>query len=136
MKLNKFEKCLIVITVIIVIFSLVVSEVRSKKSGIYVSTDGTYLEDSEDDIPGEASFFSALDAIFSGSDKDEDDGKININKATKAELMTLPEIGDVLAERIIEHREIYGSFASIDEIMSVYGMGENTFDAIKNYIKT
>lgn len=57
---------------------------------------------------------------------------ININTATKQELMTLKGIGEVYSQRIIDLRNSIGSFSSIDEIMSVKGIGEKTFAAIKN----
>lgn len=57
---------------------------------------------------------------------------ININTATKEQLMTLDGIGEVMSQRIIEFRNKVGGFNSIEEIMSVKGIGEKTFDAIKN----
>lgn len=60
--------------------------------------------------------------------------KININTASKEELIMLDGIGDVLAERIIEYREENGSFSSIEEIQNVKGIGTLRFNTIKDYI--
>ncbi|MBN1145893.1 MAG: helix-hairpin-helix domain-containing protein [Anaerolineales bacterium] len=59
---------------------------------------------------------------------------ININTATQAELESLPYIGPALAQRIIEYREANGPFESIEEIIEVYGIGQSTFEKIKDLI--
>ena len=62
------------------------------------------------------------------------DGRININVASRAELMDLPGIGEVIAGRIIEYREKTGSFLRIDDIMKVSGIGEKKFEAMRDMI--
>lgn len=59
---------------------------------------------------------------------------ININTASKEELETLPGIGKVLSQRIIDYRRTNGYFKSIDEIKKVSGIGEKRFEAIKDLI--
>lgn len=61
-------------------------------------------------------------------------GKININTATAAELETLPGIGPVLSQRIVDYRETNGPFAAIEDIKNVRGIGEVTFGDIENLI--
>lgn len=63
-------------------------------------------------------------------------GKININIAGEEELDTLSGIGQTLAKRIIEYREQNGAFSSIDEITQVRGIGEATYNKIKDFICT
>ena len=65
-----------------------------------------------------------------------DDGKININTASKNELMDLPGIGPALADNIVEYRNNNGIFKEIEDIMKVSGIGTGRFDRIKDKIKT
>ncbi len=58
----------------------------------------------------------------------------NINLATKIELMELPGIGEVYAQRIIDYREEHGPFTSIEDLMQVKGIGENKFAELQDYI--
>ena len=62
------------------------------------------------------------------------EGLININKATKEELMELYGIGEVKAQAIIDYREENGSFVSIEDIKEVPGIGDKTFEKIKDKI--
>ena len=62
------------------------------------------------------------------------DGRININTATRGELMDLSGIGEVIAGRVIDYRNQHGRFESIEDIMKVSGIGERRFEAIKDQI--
>src|SRR3989344_1800158 len=59
-----------------------------------------------------------------------EDGQIDINSATKTELMKLIGIGEVKSQAIIDYRE-NKIFKSVDELIDVYGIGEVTLKNIK-----
>ncbi len=59
---------------------------------------------------------------------------ININTATKEELMTLKGIGESRAEDIIRFREDSGKFRKIEDIMKVPGIKNTAFQKIKENI--
>lgn len=62
--------------------------------------------------------------------------KININKASAAELAQLKRIGPKLSERIVEYREKHGPFERPEDIMQVRGIGPKTFELNKDRITT
>ena len=61
-------------------------------------------------------------------------GKVNINSADAAELMTIPGIGASKAESILAYRRESGGFASVEEIMNITGIKEGVYSRIKDYI--
>lgn len=63
-----------------------------------------------------------------------DDGKVNINTASGAELESLPGIGKATAKDILAYREKNGDFKSIEDIKKVPGIKEGRFNSIKDYI--
>lgn len=66
---------------------------------------------------------------------EQDDGLVDLNRATESELCTLPGIGQTRAQAIIAYREASGGFRSIDEIQNVSGIKSGTYEKIKNKIK-
>ncbi|WCG23307.1 helix-hairpin-helix domain-containing protein [Vagococcus lutrae] len=64
----------------------------------------------------------------------ENETLVNLNTATAQELQTLSGIGEKKAEAIITYRETNGSFQTIDDLKKVKGIGEKTFDSLKESI--
>ena len=58
-------------------------------------------------------------------------GPLNINTATKSELVTLPGIGEVTAERIILYRQDVGPFASIEDLRKIKGISKLKLEKLK-----
>ncbi|WP_157156381.1 ComEA family DNA-binding protein [Diaminobutyricimonas sp. LJ205] len=61
-------------------------------------------------------------------------GKIDINTADAATLDTLPRLGPAIAERIIQWREANGRFTKVEDLMNVTGIGQKTFDGLRDLI--
>lgn len=59
---------------------------------------------------------------------------INLNKATKQELMNLPGIGEKTAENIINLRDQLIRFRKLEDLLRVKGIGSNKLDNIKKYL--
>ncbi len=62
------------------------------------------------------------------------DGKININRADKETLMTIPGIGEAKAEAILAYREEHGSFRSVESLMEIPGIKEGIYNRISQYV--
>lgn len=74
-------------------------------------------------------------ALFpSGSDSGSSAGLVNINTASREELMQLPGIGETRAEAILNYRQEQGRFQTIEDIMKVDGIKEASFEKLKELI--
>jgi len=72
---------------------------------------------------------ASLGSAVSGS------GKINLNRASKEDLMTLPGIGEAKASAIIKYREEVGWITSTDEIMNISGIKDKIYSRISDLIE-
>ncbi len=59
---------------------------------------------------------------------------VNINTANLEELDTLPGIGPVIAQKILDYRAVNGPFANLEALMEVSGIGQAKFDQVKKLI--
>lgn len=63
------------------------------------------------------------------------DGRININTADSTQLQELTGVGPATAEKIIDYRKQNGRFQSIEDIKNVSGIGDKTYEKLKDHIK-
>lgn len=63
------------------------------------------------------------------------DGRININIADSTQLQELTGVGPATAEKIIDYRKQNGRFQSIEDIKNVSGIGDKTYEKLKDHIK-
>jgi len=63
-------------------------------------------------------------------------GKVNINTADEPTLETLPRVGPAMAARILAWRAANGRFTAVEDLMSVTGIGEKTFEGLKDLVTT
>lgn len=61
-------------------------------------------------------------------------GPLDLNHATAQELTTLPGIGEVLAQRIVDYREAHGPFRSVEELIAVEGIGEGKLEKLRELV--
>lgn len=115
-------------------------------SRVYMALDaaGGMTEAAAEDVVNQAEALSDGQQLYIPSKEEymnqsvqaegSDGGKLNINKASKEELMTLSGIGEAKADAIIRYREENGNFQSIEEIMEIEGIKEGVFQKIEDGI--
>jgi competence protein ComEA len=77
---------------------------------------------------------SQLELIVPGLEEEASSQKVNINLAEAWLLETLPGIGQVRAQSIIDYRRQNGPFRSTNELVDVEGIGTATYEKIKHLI--
>jgi competence protein ComEA len=63
-------------------------------------------------------------------------GQVDLNRASAAELQRIPGIGPSMAERLIAYRQQNGGFHSVEDLLQVRGIGEKKYEKMKSFIKT
>lgn len=71
---------------------------------------------------------------FSLSEPPAPPNAVNLNTATAAELEKLPGVGNVLAQKIVAHREKFGPFQRTAHLMMVDGISERKFRALSHMV--
>lgn len=78
---------------------------------------------------------AAVPDLTAGPQTDAQDVRVNINSATKEQLMTLPGVGETRAQAILDYRRENGAFLSIEDLMKVNGIKQGVYDRLKDLIK-
>ena len=114
--LTKTEKILIICTAVFltVLCAVCFGEMAAGKNGSW-RVETAYSAAPDQVVPPEA-------------------GRININTASSRQLQMLPNIGEVLADRIIAYRTQNGPFPTVDDLVLVDGIGEKRLEELRKYI--
>jgi competence protein ComEA len=104
--------------------------------GIYRLRGGDTIEDilRAAGGPTDGAAPGRVELIIPGPEEAEAPQKVDINRAEAWLLAALPGIGEVRAQAIIDYRRQHGPFRDINELLKVAGMGEATFEGIKDLI--
>lgn len=70
-------------------------------------------------------------ALVAAEEEKKPEKRVNLNTAPASELAKLPGIGEVIAERIIRHREKSGPFRSVDELLVVRGISRKKLETLR-----
>jgi competence protein ComEA len=84
------------------------------------------LVDGEQILVGRGAPGGGIAAGASTSAPDPTSSLVNLNTATEEQLDTLPGVGPVTAQKILDWRSAHGAFSSVDELLEVDGIGEKT----------
>ena len=103
--------------------------------GIYPLREGDTLQTLLSDATVEPDAdFSRMELYVPHEGENQSPQKIDINRAEPWLLEALPGIGEILAQRIVDYRSENGPFGRVEGLLQVNGIGEATFENIKNYI--
>jgi competence protein ComEA len=109
------------------------SDEAVNQAAILLDGEQIYIPTKEEMEQGTGNI-AANNAIGKVSNMDKASGKININKATQEELMTLPGIGEAKALSIIKYRSENNGFKSIEEIKNISGIKDSVYNKISDKI--
>lgn len=109
----------VLIFVAIVAFGAIIRDISTSSSFEIIKSSTVYAPEAEDVVIDENEYSGYV---------------VNINTGSVPELSLLSGIGEKTAEKIIEYRIKYGNFEVIEDIMKVPGIGDKTFEEIKNNI--
>ena len=118
-RVGKAQKILLAVTALFVTFTL----------AFFIGRSSVHAQ-----ITAERAPEQTVRALPEPEPASEETPRLDLNRASLAELEALPGIGPVLAERIVDWRSANGPFVSAEQIMDVEGIGEKKFDEIRDSI--
>ena len=102
--------------------------------GLTDFADTEFVNLAEPLLDGQHIHIPTKEIVFQETFASGDENLININTADETELQKIKGIGPAISKRIIDFREQNGNFESIDDIKKVRGIGEKTFEKMKDSI--
>jgi comEA protein len=75
-----------------------------------------------------------ISAISPAATKKPPPKPVNINTANSDELQQVPGIGPATAEKILQMRKSYGAFKSVDDLLSIKGLGKKRLEKMRKYL--
>lgn len=114
-------------------------EVIEKAGGLTDDADIDSINRAEEVYDGQKLIIYSVDSDneygdLAVSPQQDSDGRININTADSSLLQEIPGVGPTTAQKIIDYRESNGKYKSIEDIKNVSGIGDKTFENLKDYI--
>lgn len=113
-------------------------QVVEKAGGLTPEADTDSINQAEEVYDGQKILISSKgnsgENQMSPAVQESQNGKININTADSLKLQEIPGVGPTTAQKIIDYRQNYGKFKSKEDIVNVSGIGEKTYENIKDYI--
>ena len=101
----------------------------------YSASDSTFLELSRGDSGRATSTAESIPARNSGPGGHQLSAKsVNLNTASKTELLRLPGIGQAFADRILRYREEHGGFRTVGELKKVKGIGKKRYERLLPFV--
>ncbi len=93
--------------------------------------------------PNERSFeYAQSDSVFTARTRapmhagtDTARGRVDLNTATRMQLVALPGIGPTLADRILAYRAAHGRFSTVNDVKKVAGIGPKKFERLRGMIE-
>jgi len=102
---------------------------------VYTREETASMKEAGADDPGGRSQSVSSDAESTGERAQEGAaGAVNLNTATREQLMTLPGIGESKADSIIRYREETGPFSCIEDVMNISGIKNSVYSKIRDLI--
>ncbi|HMQ67562.1 MAG TPA: helix-hairpin-helix domain-containing protein [Ignavibacteria bacterium] len=138
---NETRVILFVITVLVTGFSIKFYKQVLNSPSVrfdYTSEDSVFKSLSVNKVNQDKSVSN--DSVKTGIESNENadirsEGLLNINTATRSDLIDLPGIGESIADKIISYRERNKKFKRAEDLMNISGIGKKKFDKLKSQIK-